>query len=109
MTCWACDRADKNRASGYYQAGCAACTARQLARMPRQHRMAAYVAERDKGGDVAALQQARSLPAGDVDDSTSKTYLLAWVLPNFYFHATTAYDILRHNGLEIGKKDFLGE
>ena len=58
MSCWACDRADKNRASGYYQAGCAACTARQLARMPRQHRMAAYMAERDKGGDVAALQQA---------------------------------------------------
>ena len=40
---------------------------------------------------------------------TGKTYLLAWVLPNFYFHAATAYDILRHNGLEIGKKDFLGE
>lgn len=58
MTCWACELADKNRASGYYQAGCAACTARQLARMPRQHRMAAYVAERDKGGDVTALQQA---------------------------------------------------
>ena len=58
MTCWACDQADKTRASGYYQAGCAVCTARQLARMPRQHRMAAYVAERDKGGDVAALQQA---------------------------------------------------
>ena len=58
MTCWACDRTDKNRASGYYQAGCAVCTARQLARMPRQHRMAAYVAERDKGGDVAALQLA---------------------------------------------------
>ena len=30
------------------------------------------------------------------------------VLPNFYFHAATAYDILRHNGLEIGKRDFLG-
>ena len=59
MPCWACERADKNRASGYYQAGCAVCTARQLAaRMPRQHRMAAYVAERDKGGDVAALQRA---------------------------------------------------
>lgn len=29
-------------------------------------------------------------------------------LPNFYFHVTTAYDILRHNGLEIGKADFLG-
>ena len=29
-------------------------------------------------------------------------------LPNFYFHTTTAYDILRHNGLEIGKRDFMG-
>jgi uncharacterized protein len=29
-------------------------------------------------------------------------------LPNFYFHCTTAYDILRHNGVEIGKKDFMG-
>ncbi len=30
-------------------------------------------------------------------------------IPNFYFHMTTAYAILRHNGVEIGKKDFLGE
>lgn len=37
-----------------------------------------------------------------------KDYLLNWVLPNFYFHVTTAYNILRHNGVEIGKKDFLG-
>jgi hypothetical protein len=29
-------------------------------------------------------------------------------LPNFYFHAVTAYDILRHNGVEIGKRDFIG-
>ena len=36
-------------------------------------------------------------------------YLLRWVLPNFYFHATTAYDILRHNGVELGKRDFLGK
>jgi hypothetical protein len=35
-------------------------------------------------------------------------YLLHYALPNFYFHATTAYDILRHNGVEIGKKDFIG-
>jgi hypothetical protein len=35
-------------------------------------------------------------------------YLVHVVLPNFYFHATTAYDILRHNGVEIGKLDFLG-
>ena len=35
-------------------------------------------------------------------------YLLQSVLPNFFFHVTTAYDILRHCGLEIGKKDYLG-
>jgi len=36
-------------------------------------------------------------------------YLLDYVLPNVYFHATTAYAILRHNGVEIGKKDFIGK
>lgn len=35
-------------------------------------------------------------------------YLLTWIIPNFYFHVTTAYDILRHHGVEIGKADFLG-
>lgn len=35
-------------------------------------------------------------------------YLLNRVLPNFYFHITTAYDILRHNGVELGKRDYLG-
>jgi hypothetical protein len=38
---------------------------------------------------------------------TGSEYLLYFALPNFYFHATTAYDILRHNGLEIGKRDFM--
>lgn len=36
-------------------------------------------------------------------------YLLDFVLPNFYFHSTTAYAILRHNGVDIGKMDFLGK
>ena len=36
-------------------------------------------------------------------------YLLHFSMPSFYFHVTTAYDILRHNGLEIGKDDFMGE
>ena len=36
-------------------------------------------------------------------------YLLHFSMPNFYFHLTTAYDILRNNGLEIGKVDFMGE
>jgi uncharacterized protein len=35
-------------------------------------------------------------------------YLVHFALPNFYFHVTTAYDILRHNGVEIGKRDFMG-
>lgn len=35
-------------------------------------------------------------------------YLLGFALPNFYFHLTTAYDILRHNGVELGKRDYLG-
>ena len=35
-------------------------------------------------------------------------FLLGRSIPNFYFHVTTAYDILRHNGVEVGKRDFLG-
>ena len=35
-------------------------------------------------------------------------YLVHFVLPNFYFHCTTAYDILRHCGVELGKRDFIG-
>ena len=39
---------------------------------------------------------------------TGQDYLLKWVNPNVYFHVTTAYNILRHNGVELGKSDFLG-
>ena len=35
-------------------------------------------------------------------------YFVETVLPNFYFHVTTAYAILRHNGVDVGKKDFIG-
>ena len=37
-----------------------------------------------------------------------QAYLLAYGLPQFFFHVTTAYDLLRHNGVEVGKKDFMG-
>ena len=37
-----------------------------------------------------------------------KGYLRSFALQNFFFHLTTAYNILRHNGLEIGKRDFMG-
>jgi hypothetical protein len=36
-------------------------------------------------------------------------FLGNWALPNYFFHATTAYDILRHSGVEVGKIDFLGQ
>jgi hypothetical protein len=66
-----------------------------------------------------------SLGAGRIDGSEEKEivlqlrsgerrlkgmqYLLGSAYPNFYFHVTTAYNILRHNGVEIGKTDFLGK
>jgi uncharacterized protein len=39
---------------------------------------------------------------------TGSDYLLGFVLPNLYFHAATTYNLLRHNGVELGKGDFLG-
>jgi hypothetical protein len=41
-------------------------------------------------------------------DFTAENFLLSFSLPNFYFHATTAYDILRAKGVQIGKRDFMG-
>ena len=41
-------------------------------------------------------------------DFTAENFLLSFSQPNFYFHATTAYDILRWKGLAIGKRDFMG-
>jgi len=38
---------------------------------------------------------------------TGQEYLLKWVMPNVYFHVTTTYNILRHNGVDLGKSDFL--
>ena len=66
-----------------------------------------------------------SVPAAKVDGTEDKEvvlqmrsgerrfkgmqYLLGHAYPNFYFHVTTAYNILRHNGVEIGKADFIGK
>ena len=66
-----------------------------------------------------------SIPAAKVDGSEEREvvlqmrsgerrfkgmpYLLGHAYPNFYFHATTAYALLRHNGVELGKIDFLGK
>ena len=37
----------------------------------------------------------------------AQAYLTTWVLPNFFFHVTTTYAILRHNGVDLGKADYL--
>jgi hypothetical protein len=47
-------------------------------------------------------------PGGREMKFKGQTYLVNWVMPNFFFHVTTTYAILRHNGVEIGKMDFLG-
>lgn len=46
--------------------------------------------------------------AGSPMTFKGEAFLLHFAMPNFYFHATTAYAILRHSGVEIGKRDFLG-
>jgi uncharacterized protein len=62
--------------------------------------------EQIEGADERTI----NLPLHDKTISFSGlNYLLDFVLPNVYFHVTTAYAILRHNGVEIGKHDFLGD
>ena len=39
---------------------------------------------------------------------TGQSYLVSYGLPHFFFHTTTAYNILRHNGVEVGKRDYIG-
>lgn len=65
-----------------------------------------------QGFDDAAFEGAEdrtiSFRAGQRDLTfTGAQYLPVWSIPNFYFHATTAYNILRHNGVALGKTDFL--
>lgn len=71
------------------------------------------------------IDYVQSVPAGQIDGSEGREivlpmrsgeprrfngedYLRFWVLPNFYFHLTTAYALLRHAGVELGKADYLG-
>jgi len=72
----------------------------------------------------ATIAYAKSVPAAQIDGSEEKditiprrdgsvvmkgeAYLKHFVLPNLFFHVTTAYALLRHNGVELGKMDYLG-
>jgi uncharacterized protein len=59
-----------------------------------------------EGADTREIK----MKSGGVDRTfTGQAYLLHNALPNFFFHTTTAYAILRHCGVEIGKRDFIGQ
>lgn len=62
---------------------------------------------RDQYDDSASRDIELKFP-GITLNFTGDEYLLNFILPNFYFHVTTAYLILRHNGVGLGKRDFLG-
>lgn len=74
---------------------------------------------------AAAIAFAQSLPRAEIDGAADKevvftfkngatrrfigrSLLLTFSVPQFFFHVTTAYDILRHAGVDLAKKDFLG-
>ena len=70
----------------------------------------AYVKTLDAKAIDAGADRQVTFPLGPNNNGHMKgvDFLNHFVLPNFYFHLTTAYDILRHCGLEVGKRDFLG-
>ncbi|MDO8447687.1 MAG: DUF1993 domain-containing protein [Rhodoferax sp.] len=67
-----------------------------------------------EGLDVARFDEAATreivTQAGTPKEKrfTGQSYLLNYGLPHFFFHTTTAYAILRHNGVDVGKKDYIG-
>lgn len=58
---------------------------------------------------VGAEEKKITQPRWEGKYLTGYDYALQHVIPNMHFHTTTAYSILRHNGVDLGKKDFLGE
>ena len=70
----------------------------------------AFVKTLDAKKIDASAEREITFPLGPTNKGHMKgaDYLNHFVLPNYYFHLTTAYDILRHCGVEIGKRDFFG-
>jgi hypothetical protein len=68
-----------------------------------------FIRSVDQATIDASTERAISITARDrTIHFTGLSYLTGFVLPNLYFHCTIAYAILRHNGVELGKRDFLG-
>jgi hypothetical protein len=74
-------------------------------------RTLAFVASVDAAALDAGLARDVTFPRGPSATMTmpGEKYLTRFAVPNFYFHAATAYAILRENGIQIGKSDFLGD
>ena len=69
----------------------------------------AFIDSLPQDGIEASAQRDISTSSGaNAKQFKGQVYLVHYALPHFYFHATTAYAILRHNGVEVGKKDFIG-
>jgi uncharacterized protein len=70
----------------------------------------AYLKTLDRGKIDAAADREITFPVGGGNMGRMKgaAYLIHFVLPNFYFHLTAAYALLRHHGVDIGKRDFIG-
>jgi hypothetical protein len=64
-----------------------------------------FTAAQVDGSETRAIHL--KMRSGDLD-YTGQAYLLEFVLPNLFFHCTTAYNILREAGTDIGKQDFIG-
>lgn len=71
----------------------------------------AFIDGLDSAAFVGSEDKAITLRPGTPREQTldGHTYLLSYGLPQFFFHVSTAYGLLRHNGVEIGKKDFMGK
>ncbi|KKO44281.1 hypothetical protein WG68_16730 [Arsukibacterium ikkense] len=68
----------------------------------------AYLASFSEADFANAASQKVSQPRWEGKYLTGDEFLIQHVLPNLYFHISTAYAILRHNGVDVGKKDYLG-
>lgn len=75
----------------------------------RVARTAAYIESLDPADiDGQEERQITLVRRGEASVHRAQDYLLKQAIPNFYFHVTTAYAIVRHNGVPVGKRDFLG-
>jgi hypothetical protein len=103
--------------------GCARLTGNEPQSVPDTEKTFADLKQRmAKAADVVKSHTAAQFDGADARDVTfpigggktmtmtmsGQQFFTSFNAPNFYFHVTTAHDILRHNGVEIGKRDFLG-